>query len=192
LCSIRAGTIECQGADGSLGGAVGNLYEQSNGALWAAALDRIWRLKPAPAKTYAISESVGSLQAVTETASGALIVGTSSGIREIVDGRLNPYALPEFPGRLEFHSILSDSDGALWVGTNDRGLLHVHGGRTDAFARADGLSGEDAISLFEDREGDIWVTTSEGVDRFRALAAATLAKPQRLGRVASVPGAPGG
>ena len=43
---------------------------------------------------------------------------------------------------------------------NGQGLLHVHQGRTDAFAQSDGLSGDYVSSLFEDREGSIWVATS--------------------------------
>jgi hypothetical protein len=40
------------------------------------------------------------------------------------------------------------------------GLLHVHQGTTDMFAQADGLSGDRAGRLFEDREGNVWVLTS--------------------------------
>ncbi|MGD1025856.1 MAG: two-component regulator propeller domain-containing protein, partial [Candidatus Sulfotelmatobacter sp.] len=37
----------------------------------------------------------------------------------------------------------------------------------------DGLSGEDVYSLFEDREGNVWVSTIDGLDRFRDFAVAT-------------------
>ena len=42
----------------------------------------------------------------------------------------------------------------------DRGLVHVHQGRTDVFTKSDGLSGDMICSLFEDREGDVWVATT--------------------------------
>ena len=41
----------------------------------------------------------------------------------------------------------------------ERGLIHVHQGRTDVFTRSDGLSGDIILSLFEDREGNVWVAT---------------------------------
>ena len=54
--------------------------------------------------------------------------------------------------------------------SSSQGLLHLHQGRTDLFGPADGLSGENVNSLFEDREGNIWVATSDGLDRFRDFA----------------------
>ncbi len=37
---------------------------------------------------------------------------------------------------------LRDRDGALWVAIPDRGLVHIHQGKTDVFSEADGLSGD--------------------------------------------------
>src|SRR5262249_15233815 len=64
--------------------------------------------------------------------------------------------------------------------TADRGLVHVHRGRTDVFAQSDGLSGETVSALFEDREGNIWVATTDGLDRFRNFAVATFTVNQGL------------
>ena len=60
--------------------------------------------------------------------------------------------------------------------------MHIHQGRADVFSAADGLSGDFAYPQFEDREGNIWVSTVEGLDRFRDLAVATLTKKQGLSR----------
>jgi signal transduction histidine kinase/streptogramin lyase len=52
----------------------------------------------------------------------------------------------------------------------------------------DGLSGDDIGDVFEDREGTIWISTLEGLDRFRDFAVATLTAKQGLlkARVGSV------
>ncbi len=55
--------------------------------------------------------------------------------------------------------MLRDRNGGLWIGTENRGLLHVHQGRTDLFVRSDGLTDDYVENLFEDREGNIWVAT---------------------------------
>ena len=60
---------------------------------------------------------------------------------------------------------------------------------TDAstYTRLDGLSGNTVTSLFEDREGNIWVATNNGLDRFRPLSASTYSVAQGVsGRVGSV------
>jgi ligand-binding sensor domain-containing protein len=59
-------------------------------------------------------------------------------------------------------------------------LLHVHEGRTDLFEQSDGLSGNYVQSIFEDREGNIWVSTLNGLDRFRDLAVSNISAKQGL------------
>ncbi len=186
LCAIRDATTQCHGGDGTFGEGIAGLYEQSNGVLWAAGVDRMWRLKPEPQKAYSLPDRMGSLQTLSESSSGAMLVGTLNGMHEMVDGRWKPYALPQTRGKIRVNAVLRDRDGALWIGNGDAGLLHVHGGRTDASTRADGLSGDHVVRLFEDREGNIWVATTEGADRFRALSAATYTKPSGLENVGSV------
>ena len=46
--------------------------------------------------------------------------------------------------------------------------------------KSDGLSGDIVMSLFEDREGNIWVATTGGLDRFRELPATTISVKQGL------------
>jgi signal transduction histidine kinase/streptogramin lyase len=85
--------------------------------------------------------------------------------------------------------LLRDRQGALWIGTQDQGLYHVHDGRTDRFSRGDGLSGDTIYGLYEDREGNVWVSTLNGLDRFREFAVATLSKAQGIpGNIYSVLG----
>ncbi len=97
-----------------------------------------------------------------------------------LDGKLEAYSLPGFGRQVSPNRLLRDRDGGLWVGTNDRGILHIHQGRTDLFARSDGLSGGSVYNLFEDREGNVWVATDQGLDRFRDFAIPTLSVKQGL------------
>ncbi len=174
LCSIRLGKPECAGEDGGLGAHVTSLYEDSNGALWAAGADRVWRWKPGPPQAYPVPGGmVGSMQDLSEAATRTVLLLTRDGIRQIVGNRIEPFPLASMPRSARPTKVLRDRDGALWLGTPDGGLLHVHQGHTDVFGRPDGLSGDTVWRLFEDREGSIWVATNEGLDRFRALAAVT-------------------
>ena len=183
LCAVRGATTECHA---SVGLGITSVLEQSNGVLWAAGVDRVWRWKPGPQIAYSLRDYTVSLQTLGETESGALIVGTRTGIRTIRDGRVERYSLPGTERKLLVTALLRDRDGALWIGTRDAGLVHVHGGRTDFFAGAQGLSGDHVTRLFEDREGNIWVGTLDGMDRFRALSAASYGKPQGVFGSASV------
>ena len=179
LCAIQGGTAQCHGEDGSLGGWAATLYEDRAGNLWVAAATGLWRWKPGPPKLYPIPQFFGGNQALVESDDGAFLLAGSDGIKQLVDGRIESYS---FPGRRRFRPahFLRDHDGGLWIGTGAQGLVRVHQGKVDVFTKAEGLSGDDILGLFEDREGNIWVATQDGLDRFRQLPVTTLDASQGL------------
>src|SRR5262249_9726443 len=133
--------------------------------------------KPGPPKFYPIPGEGDNIQSFAESDDGTLLITTRSGIRRFVNGKTEPYASGH---ALRQYRLLRDRDGGLWIGTGDRGIAHVHQGRTDVLAQADGLSNNAVYSLFEDREGNIWVGTDGGLDRFRDLVIATFTQRQGL------------
>jgi signal transduction histidine kinase/streptogramin lyase len=67
--------------------------------------------------------------------------------------------------------ILADRDGSVWFG-HERGVGRIAhperpGATVEYFSKNEGLSDVEANAIFEDREGNIWITTPSGVDRFR-------------------------
>jgi signal transduction histidine kinase/ligand-binding sensor domain-containing protein len=180
LCAIQNGSVHCHGDDGSLGYGVFGLYEDGKDNLWAGAENGLWRWKPGPPHFYPMPGSVDSIRAFGEDSDGALLISTREGIRRFVDGRAEQYPLLGAVQQFPAESLLRDREGGLWIGTRKRGLVHVHGGRTDVFGQSDGLSGDDVTSLFDDREGNIWVATTNGLDRFRDFAVPTFSVSQGL------------
>src|SRR5271165_4468097 len=177
LCAIQGGRAQCVGEDGSLGYGVLSLYEDSGGNLWVGAATGLWRWKPGSPKLYPMPDQQPGISGLIEDDNGALLIAMRGGIRRLVEGKSEAYPLSagEQPSRL-----LRDRNGGLWIGTLDRGLLRVHQGRTDRFAKSDGLSGDAIYGLFEDREGDVWVATSDGLDRFRDFPVSTISVKQGL------------
>ena len=180
LCTMRGGSTECFGKDGSLGVFVEALYEDPAGEVWVGGpYGRLWRWKPGPPKFYPMPDKVVTAEALIAAENGGLLVATENGIRQLVDGKATAYRVPGY-GQFDPRSLFRDRDGGLWIGTADRGLLHVHEGRTDEFAQSDGLSGDNILNLFEDREGNIWAATLNGLDRFREFAVPTISVKQGL------------
>jgi signal transduction histidine kinase/ligand-binding sensor domain-containing protein len=175
LCAIASSGIHCDGADGSFGREVLSLYEDSRGYLWAGTFSGLWRWKPGPPKLYPM-DPISAM----EGAGDALLLSTRGGIKQLVDGKAEAYPLPGIQRLVRPIRLFRDRDSGLWIGTIDQGLLHVHQGRTDQFARPDGLSGDFVQSLFEDREGNLWVVTGGGLDRFRDFAIPTISLNQGL------------
>jgi ligand-binding sensor domain-containing protein len=63
--------------------------------------------------------------------------------------------------------IYRDRRNNLWVGTRSDGLYRYTQGRWTNFATAHGLSNNFVQALGEDREGSLWIATSEGLNRLR-------------------------
>lgn len=99
--------------------------------------------------------------------------------------------------------MLPDSTGALWFDDPSAGLLrhadplkadarpgNGYAPGTEAVTIAQGLTGNVVNCLLEDAQGNIWVATDSGLDRFRAATAVPAAVPT-VHRIRLLP-APGG
>ncbi len=180
LCAIRDGAVRCFGEDGALGRGALTLYEDGKGNLWAGVKEGLWRWKPGPPEFYALPGEVDGIRCLGEDDDGALLVGRQGGIQRFFDGKTEAYPPSGTVGQFKAKRLLRDVDGGLWIGTQDRGLIHVHQGRADVFASSDGLTGENIYALLEDREGNVWAATANGLDRFRDFAVATFDESQGL------------
>jgi signal transduction histidine kinase/ligand-binding sensor domain-containing protein len=187
LCAIRNGGTQCYGKEGAFGSFVWGLYEDSSGGLWAGAESGLWRWKPGPPRRYATPGM--QIAALSKTPDGRVLIAMlRGGLKQVVGDKVETYPIRDaiHPNRrlgdrnVNANKLLWDHDEGLWIGTRDRGLIHVHESRTDVFKKSDGLSGDTICSLFEDREGDVWVATTEGLDRFRELPVTTVSVKQRL------------
>jgi len=180
LCAIQSGSVQCSGDNGSLGLGVGSIFEEGNGNLWAGTGTGLWQWEPGPPKVFPLSPLMREIHAFTQGDNGTLLIAIRGGILQLADGKAEAYPLPGGGWQFNPFSLLRDRHGGLWIGTKDRGLLHVHRGRTDVFAQSDGLSGDRITALFEDREANVWVATVNGLDRFRDFAVATISVKQGL------------
>ena len=186
LCAIRGGKERCDSQNNAFGRAIWSFYEDDAGNLWGAAESGLWRLKPGSPKRYPTSTELIGL---SRTGDGHLLIAVhEGGLVQLSGQKLEP-----FPVRSANHShsplrsldidsnrILRDRDGGLWIGAVERGLIHIHNAQTDTFAKADGLSGDVILAMFEDREGNIWISSTGGLDRFRELPVSTISVRQGL------------
>jgi len=65
--------------------------------------------------------------------------------------------------------IYEDGDGLLWVGTLESGLHHfdpVKGKVTAVYTREDGLGHQSVASILPDQQGNLWVSTFNGLSFF--------------------------
>src|SRR5262249_7533476 len=153
------------------GGDIAGLFEDREGNLWTGTPKGLWRGKPGVPQVFPLDAGADYFQGLSEDDDGALVIAVQGGLARFGDRRIGSvHSLPKSMSEVAGGRLLRDRDGGLWIGTSKIGLVHVHHGRADAFTRADGLSGDLILQLFEDREGSIWVVTTAGIDRFREFA----------------------
>jgi signal transduction histidine kinase/ligand-binding sensor domain-containing protein len=181
LCRFQQGGSECHGEDGGPGrGAVG-LYADSHGQLWVGVLNGVWRWQPGPPRFFSSEGEPNGFQGFAEDSDGTLLISRRGGVDRFVEGRFErKHRFPASLGQLQYLRMLSDRNGNLWLRSSSAGLLHIHQGVVDVFGAVDGLTSDVVRACFEDREGSIWVATSEGLDRFRDVAIATVTTRQGL------------
>jgi PAS domain S-box-containing protein len=166
LCAIRSGGTTCYGEDGSLGAAVASLYQDTDGSMWVGAATGLWRWSPGPPTRY-LAEPISNQQALTQGDLGSGVIVASDNVGQIVGRRVMEYPLRGVPSPLTAAHLLRDRNGGLWIGTNAHGLVHSYEGKSSLLTHSDGLSTDQVITLFQDREGTIWVATPDGLDQFR-------------------------
>ena len=112
-----------------------------------------------------------------------------------VTRRLTPPAdgAPAAPIKLanDLASLLVDRQGGLWAG-RIACLEYYLAPAMQQTCREQGLSGQWVAALFEDREGNIWASTSTGIDRFRHQRISAVKFPDEAASAPLVADAEGG
>jgi signal transduction histidine kinase/ligand-binding sensor domain-containing protein len=182
LCEIRNGKVRCHPEMGGVTHGVFGLNEDDKGNLWVGLEIGVWRWRPGPAEFYAVPGlSNGRMQGMADSEDGGALIAATGAVMRLADGKAEAvYRFPTARRGFRFLRMLRDRDGGLWVGPAGRGIVHIRQGRTDVFSELDGLSGDDIYDLFEDREGNIWIATVNGLDRFHELPVVTYSKSQGL------------
>lgn len=148
---------------------VSALHGDRHGAMWVVTERGIGRMHqgrfiPVPGSQAVLSRPV----AITSDGSGQIwLADLDRGVwrwdgKALVDvdfGR-RPRARPAF-------AILADRQDRVWTGFIDGTVGVVTPDGTHLYTAADGLSGGMITSLYEDRDGTIWIGASSGLMRFR-------------------------
>ncbi len=176
-------------------GSVSVLEEDASGAMWIGTSGGgVAKLSVADNKTQIFTTAQGLphdiVTSIRPLASGDVWIGTFAGLSAIRAGAstLVPRPTGESLDSTYISSILHDRRGGLWIATYGSGLYYqapaqnklkmvaqiatkssadVATSRFRLYMRRDGLVSDTLTRLFEDRTGNIWVGSLEGVQRLR-------------------------
>jgi len=119
---------------------------------------------------------VNCLQAAPD---GGLWVGTDGGLAHWDGRRLAPVG-PASLHQSQILAIQPDGDGNIWAGTDSHGLLRINR-QGVGFLDATRTAPPDAVTaVFEDREGNLWTGSANGIERLRDSAFVTYSQSEGL------------
>jgi len=173
-----------------------NLIVAADGAVWVACSTAVARLAPGAERF----EIIGQMPrgTLSQDPAGRVWMTDEAGSYPITGpgGQGAPERLRE-PHRTRDTQTggapLFDREGNLWIGTRFDGLKRLSRpgatadstpAVTESFTSRDGLSSDVTNQVMEDEEGNLWVATEAGLDKFRPatlIAEATLGAPAAFG-----------
>lgn len=155
------------------------IYFDKSGTLWVVTEDRVV-YRPAGQSQFVAAEQLPGYAEIFN------LTGAPDGSVWVSEVTRSAHSLlrkeergPTTEVRLGAAWVLFDRNGSLWVGSAGDGLRRVvdpakikgqvaqFGPEVEQFTVKEGLSGNYVMSMLEDQEGNIWVGTLKGLDRFR-------------------------
>lgn len=156
------------------------------------------RLRTGPASFTNFTKKDGLVHndvwSITIDREGIIWIGTLQGVSRFNGEVFTPFDLPEAepdPNRgvtssRIVHSIMEDSHGKMWFGTNggayiyDASLLEGQGGSLSNISTKDGLPDNNVNDILEDKDGNIWFATHyQGVCRWDGTSFTTISTKRR-------------
>jgi ligand-binding sensor domain-containing protein len=151
---------------------VESLFFDRSADLWIAANNHVYLRRHGQERLTAIPEEVRSVRQFVQAPDGAVWIADGwTSVRPIAYTR-------EFAPKLRIKgsaNILLDSDGYLWVANdcfavdvvNPEALRDTPAISVEHFDRSGGLTSNECYGILQDREGNIWIGTGLGLDRFQ-------------------------
>ncbi len=151
-----------------------SLFFDSRGNIWTSARQKLFVLRPGhrifdlyPTKTFIVVDLAETPDGNIWLSDGWRVIrplaSTSAGKEIVVPG---------------YTRTLIDPSGTMWLAQDYRGVSHFQAATAHApqgpLVEETDLSSEQTNSILRDRDGDIWVGTSRGLDRFQSSPLKTL------------------
>jgi signal transduction histidine kinase/ligand-binding sensor domain-containing protein len=203
LVEFRGNRWHLVGTEMNLPGArARNLSVDREGRLWVASDVALSWLPPGGNRFIVATRDVGKINRISEAPDGTVwVADVDRGVLPAWRSAGDPTAGgPNV--RVSSSGLLFDRDGALWVPTLGDGLRRVprvaelahqvidaDGSAAERFVERDGLTSDAITAIIQDREGNIWVGGSRGLDRFRASRLLPAPTPSGATDFAIVPAA---
>lgn len=162
-------------ADGLTNNFVRAIMQARNGDIWVAFDEGVTRLRRrAPPgnkgaefdlRGFEVRDGLSyfSVRAIVEGADGDIWIGTDRGLNHLHDDRFVRDQATETLRTEKVWSIHASPEGDMWFGTRNSGLYRFAHGTVGHFAQQQGLAANSIYAILEDRRGQLWLSSADGV-----------------------------
>jgi len=143
--------------------------ETSDGSVWVGTASGIYRIDRKSGEIHRFSKIDGlpanDVYGLSVDRHGGLWAGTGRGLVRLENGIFQP--VPNELGGLPIQVLMIDSHGMIWAAIAGGGLWRIEPdtGEVSQLPPANGRPVANIQQIYEDREGNIWLATSEGLER---------------------------
>jgi ligand-binding sensor domain-containing protein/signal transduction histidine kinase len=144
-------------------------HPEADGSVWLATRDQLWRFLPGPLpRLVAVATpALGRVTFVLRDRARRLWLGTDTGLyRAGEDGVVSQASAAGALVTAPVRAYYETAQGRLWL-LIDGGLLRIEGEQTRTFTARDGVPYHVATRVIEDRDGNVWIGTHQGLVRLR-------------------------
>ncbi|MEP5611062.1 MAG: two-component regulator propeller domain-containing protein [Cyclobacteriaceae bacterium] len=169
LVRFRDGVIDVLDNDQGLAdNTIQALSEDGEGILWVGTyFGGLNRLKDGKFINYGLLEGLqDEVVYVTHEGEGKVWIGTANGISYLEKGKVTSNKLGDFPAINTIRDILCDSRRQLWIGTSAGLVLYQNGRIVKRITTREGLSNNRVRRISEAQNGDLWIGTAKGLNRY--------------------------
>ncbi len=151
---------------------VGPAYIAKNGSLWIGQSGAMYNIKNDVVKRYDTASGLPAkwISAITEDDQSLIMYIDHTGIFRFVNNKLKPFVIgtnTQYPAKEYVVCFYPQPGGIFWIGTADS-LVKVQDGTMTSFKTAQGLAGNWVSSIYDDKQGSLWISSPQGgLSRYR-------------------------
>lgn len=144
------------------------LDEDREGNFWVGTDQGLVQLQSRRMKSFTKRDGLAEdhVWSVCEGSNGTIWLGTKGGLSRMQNERIVPLTAREARAENANRSVWPSREGGVWIAKAGLGLIEFKDDFVERVSNAE-LPGGDIAALYEDRSGQLWIGTGEGVAAWR-------------------------
>jgi signal transduction histidine kinase/ligand-binding sensor domain-containing protein len=145
-----------------------SLAEMRDGEIWFGTRDAgLLRIEGSRASRITQGLPNPKINCLLAGEDGDLWIGTDRGVTRWKAGEITRQGVPEGLSTVPAMAMIRDRDSNLWIAAGPRGLLRVNSRGVTILTDRDRPFAGNVTAVFEDRDRNLWVGTTTGIERLR-------------------------